>query len=55
MSPFLFRKVRYRFFILFSAVFVFIGYLLLGLNLVSDHVTLVYLVAFLLAIGIGNI
>lgn len=55
MSPFLFRKVRYRFFILFSAVFIFSGYLLLGLNLVSDHVTLVYLVAFLLAIGIGNI
>lgn len=54
-SPFLFKKVKFRYFILFSAFFVAIGYGGLASQLLTKHVTLVYLVAVLLGIGIGNI
>lgn len=54
VSPLIFKKVRYRFFILFSAVFVFAGYLILAVDGLSHNVKLIYLVAILLAIGIGN-
>ena len=54
-SPFIFKKTRYRFFVLFSAFFVAAGYIMLAAKVLDHSVNWVYLVAILLGIGIGNI
>lgn len=54
VSLIIFKKVKYRYFVLVMACFVAAGFALLAANLLHANLKLIYLVAALLGIGIGN-